>query len=567
MKHILFLLLLLIIPSVAAAEYHTTLLTVSEEKWVGGVADMYLEIRPGSGNIFMDSFPITRTDTQFSTRFANEVACDFLRARCDRFDFFYTIRAESTIVGGPSAGAAIAVLTVAALDGQKIRQDVAMTGTINSGGVVGPVAGIIPKANAAKKAGITTVVIPALATLGLDRRNKTNASINTSFAYDETVLENLSDDSFRVVRAGDLYDALPYFIDKEYPPPAVLLEVPASYETIMRSVSEVLCERRDGLVKKTFAEKDNRSQEISENVLRAQEEGAFYSAASYCFTQNLELQQKSLEQLRPAALRARMKNIGRELFVLDTFLQQENLTTLSDVETLAIVRERTVDAMERLEELNTSNISTRDLAYVIERTFSARVWSDFFAMESRKYVVGQENLRTGCLQKISEAEERVTYIEGVLPATMTSNSREELQLARNDLDTEEYALCLFKASKAKARANVLASVWAVTEDRVGLLIEQKLAAVERVLARQAEFGSFPIMGYSYYEYAQNLAEDQPYSALTFAEYALELSNLQMYFPEEQSWWEPVVYGTDWEHFGVFLIGLLTGLLVFWAVKK
>jgi hypothetical protein len=37
------------------------------------------------------------------------------------------------------------------------------------------------------------------------------------------------------------------------------------------------------------------------------------------------------------------------------------------------------------------------------------------------------------------------------------------------------------------------------------------------------------LGYSYYEYAESLKEEQPFSALLYAEYSLELSNLDIYF--------------------------------------
>ena len=147
-------------------QYKTTLLTVNQDdETVGGVAELFLEVRPGSGRVFINSFPVSRTDTQFSTRFANEIACDFLEADCSRHDFLYTINAGSSIVGGPSAGAAMTVLTVAALDKQPLREDVAMTGTINSGGLIGPVAGVPAKALAAERAGITTVVAPVFSSL------------------------------------------------------------------------------------------------------------------------------------------------------------------------------------------------------------------------------------------------------------------------------------------------------------------------------------------------------------------------------------------------------------------
>ncbi|MDO8481210.1 MAG: S16 family serine protease, partial [Nanoarchaeota archaeon] len=138
------LFLLLLLPTVLAQTGKIPLLAVHMEDGVtgGSTAELTLEVVPGSGRVFVDTFPLTRVDTQMSMRLAKEVACDFLEKDCRDLDFIYTIRADSPIIGGPSAGAAAAVLTVATLSSVQLPQDIAMTGTINSGGLVGPVGGL-----------------------------------------------------------------------------------------------------------------------------------------------------------------------------------------------------------------------------------------------------------------------------------------------------------------------------------------------------------------------------------------------------------------------------------------
>ena len=99
-------------------------------------------------------------DTQISTRFAKEIACHQYKLPCNRYDFIYTIRAKSNIIGGPSAGAAIAALTtIAVLDLDYHNGDTAITGTINSGGIIGPVGGTKEKIEVAAKLGLTKVLI------------------------------------------------------------------------------------------------------------------------------------------------------------------------------------------------------------------------------------------------------------------------------------------------------------------------------------------------------------------------------------------------------------------------
>ncbi|MEK6920701.1 MAG: S16 family serine protease, partial [Nanoarchaeota archaeon] len=149
-----------IIPTTAQKIGHITLLAVSEATQIGSTADLYLRVQEGSGGVYIDTFPLTKLDTQLSTRFAQQIACDFVEEECAEKDFFYTIRSDATIIGGPSAGAALATLTVAMLDDHIINESVAITGTINVGGLIGPVGSLVGKIDAAKASGMTKVLIP-----------------------------------------------------------------------------------------------------------------------------------------------------------------------------------------------------------------------------------------------------------------------------------------------------------------------------------------------------------------------------------------------------------------------
>src|SRR5512133_756967 len=106
-KELIFFMLFIVISSASAKSGSMKLLAVSGEEasQTGSTADLLLEVKDGTGRVFIDSFPLSKIDTQISARFAKEVACNFLEADCSKYDFFYTIRANSAIIGGPSAGA------------------------------------------------------------------------------------------------------------------------------------------------------------------------------------------------------------------------------------------------------------------------------------------------------------------------------------------------------------------------------------------------------------------------------------------------------------------------------
>ena len=124
--------------------YQLKLLAVEDngEEMYGSDADLLLELKSGSGRVFLETFPLTKMDTQISTRFAKDIACSHFKLNCDKYDFIYTIKSKSNIIGGPSAGAAIAALTAIAVLDLEYDPAVAVTGTINSGGIIGPVGGV-----------------------------------------------------------------------------------------------------------------------------------------------------------------------------------------------------------------------------------------------------------------------------------------------------------------------------------------------------------------------------------------------------------------------------------------
>jgi uncharacterized protein len=83
----------------------------------------------------------------------------FLLGR-DVTDYKYNFEMNGYI-DGPSAGGLMTSGVLAALLGDQIKKDVTMTGTINPDGTIGPVGGILYKIDGAKKAGKTTMLIPA----------------------------------------------------------------------------------------------------------------------------------------------------------------------------------------------------------------------------------------------------------------------------------------------------------------------------------------------------------------------------------------------------------------------
>lgn len=134
-----------------------------DENGVGLATSLIVEAVPGTGRTFVDIDNLLFwADTQQSIRTARRVAGNITGLDINSYDLIYNIHANATVIGGESAGAAITLATIAALEQKKINKEVMMTGTINHDGSIGPVSEILSKAKAAKEAGATTFLVPLL---------------------------------------------------------------------------------------------------------------------------------------------------------------------------------------------------------------------------------------------------------------------------------------------------------------------------------------------------------------------------------------------------------------------
>jgi len=92
---------------------------------------------------------------------------------------------------GPSAGVTMATTLVSLLSGHHIRPLTAMTGEITLSGNVLPVGGIKEKVLAAKRAGVTTIILPAENKMNVDEDLTPEQLENLTIHYVKTIAEAL----------------------------------------------------------------------------------------------------------------------------------------------------------------------------------------------------------------------------------------------------------------------------------------------------------------------------------------------------------------------------------------
>ncbi len=557
---------------------YTRLVAVSEggNMTTGSIADLFLEIKPGSGRVFLETLPASKLDTQMSMRLAKNIACKYADADCSKYDFFYTIHADSAIVGGPSATAAAAVVTIAVLEDIDLRDDVVITGIITSGDLIGNVGGLPEKIRSAAQANITTLLIPLGQRMHLPPgAGAVLPSENTSVdltRFGEAL-------GIAVVEVGTLDDALEHFTGIPSRHRDRKLKADEGYQQTMQYLAERLCNRSDLLDQSldaarakrhaVFTDEDHTIKESAENLTRrameSKEARSYYSMASFCFGAGVNYHHLLLIAQQPGRLELLAKKKALESSMTETehVVDEYPIRTITDLQTFMVVKARLMEAKEHLDlaqealERNDERASAPHLAFATERANSALAWSTFFGRPGRRFKMSAEDLARGCAEKLHETEEHYQYMELMFP-TLLEDVREDLDLAQRFKDQEEYVMCLYQATITKARINVFASVVGVGQEEIPALLERKLLAAQRMIAEQQEEDIFPILGYSYYEYAGELADSAPFSSLLYAEYALELGNLDIYFESEKTLSVGIVQ-RKWVL--VFLAGLTLGFLI------
>lgn len=230
---LMLMLLLPFVPLTAAqcpGEGHTVMLkapAVSKTatgELVGVATDFVITVAPGSGHVYVETWPLAEVDMQASARLAAQIAGKVLGVDMSEYDVFIQIKADSPIIGGPSAGGTMTVGIIAALEGWKVNPKVMMTGMINPDGTIGPVGGILEKASAAHDVGAEIFLIPQGQRIQYVQETQQNeiggiVEINTQTKKVDVVEYAKERWGLQVIEIKDIYDAVYYFTGHRIPRP------------------------------------------------------------------------------------------------------------------------------------------------------------------------------------------------------------------------------------------------------------------------------------------------------------------------------------------------------------
>lgn len=207
--------------SYSNASYVSITIPAVDEDGNGLTTVLTVQIIPGEGRVLANiDKMLFWTDTQNSIRTSSRVASNITGKNLSNYDIIYTILTNATSVEGPSAGTALTVATIAALEGKTIDQAVFITGAINHDGTIGPVGEILPKANAAKEAGARLLLVPLMQSQEITYENRKYceqigpAQICTTEKVPRKI--NISEEvGIEIVEVADIQEALKYFFQQE----------------------------------------------------------------------------------------------------------------------------------------------------------------------------------------------------------------------------------------------------------------------------------------------------------------------------------------------------------------
>jgi uncharacterized protein len=199
----------------------TILVPAVDENNHGVITTIQVQAREGSGQILTNIDKILFwVDTQNSIITARNVAANVTGIDPSNYDLTYTITANASVIEGPSAGAALTIATISALENIQLNPGVMITGTIEASGRVGPVGKVLEKANAASDYGADLFIIPEgyeLKTFGYERVKECQTAGGIESCQVKYVKKEMNGGDgigITIKEVNNINEALEYFLER-----------------------------------------------------------------------------------------------------------------------------------------------------------------------------------------------------------------------------------------------------------------------------------------------------------------------------------------------------------------
>lgn len=510
---------------------------------MGSLGNLTVEVEPGEGYVYFSADPLTQIDTQGAARTAALVASYVLGKDPLSYNFYYRLESGSMIIGGPSAGAAMTVATIAALLGKQVRGDVLVTGMINPDGTIGPVGGIPEKLKAAAEGGAKIFLVPAgqrVVEEMVPKQMEIGPLIMTTVEKRKINLTELGRElGVDVKEASTIADVVEYMVGVELNLPsgnkpnlpeelkAIIGEWVNHYIKEGESIREWVRSNLSKLsyMTRTVVEKVlSTSENLTKKAREALKQGLYYTASSFAFQSAFEAEYaRSLTYYAIQGSRSVDKLLGRvsqKIKEVGSKLNGTEPDSLSSLEALIAAKARYYSAKEALTKgaqlaSNKVYFDSTDwgalhwLSYAYWRAETAETWTWLFNI-GKENRVAESRVHEARLREVSsvilyEAESVVSYALSLLQDIGASSNL--LNDASNDLDRAGVALSsgdyygsLGLAASALAKATASIHQWFTSDPGAvqNALRKMSYSSINGLLSK----GIVPVLALSYAETAE-----------------------------------------------------------------
>lgn len=526
------LILLIALSSVKALEDGVTIPLVADRSADGGgdegvLLGARIIVTNGTGHVFVDTNPYTQVDLQGSARLAAMVASDVMGIDERTYDFYYIIDISSPIIGGPSAGGALTVATIAAMNNWTLKPGVVMTGMINPDESIGPVGGIPYKLEAAAAKNATLFLVPQGQSTVTVRN--TTGSINGTFIInqvkDETVdvVELGKKLNVTVKEVGTIEDAVLIFTGNEIKKPEYNGTIlTPGYLGLLEPLATKLKNESSDMYNGTTAlvQQDDKFLKQAKDI-RSQADGMYnnkkyYAATSLYFNSmvNMRTAQWNYGYGKAANKEQYLNDLAgkveKQIQSSEKDLDNFKMYGVTDVGAVGAAESRITTARAVLDDakkLNGSGEMIPLLALANERARTAQWWLTLASPGGK--IIPESILKDRAGWYLSQAQSINTYMQALMSESaahpdIISISSEDLDHAQKEMMQGYYAGAIFDALQATVKSST--TIGLLGEVDATKKVEQSSSAAEAAINEARRSGLEPTLAVSAYEYADTMTE-------------------------------------------------------------
>ena len=534
---ILLFLLFLLTPNIACAlKDGVTIPVVAYRSGEDGEKGILLSaeviVTNGTGHVFVDTSPYTQVDLQGSARLAAMVTSDVLGIDQRKYDFYYIIDIPSPIIGGPSAGGALTVATIASVNNWTLKPGVVMTGMINPDESIGPVGGIPFKLEAVAASNATIFLIPE----GQSEFTiqKDIATSNQPFIFYETIEETIDlvkrgkELNVTVREVSTIHDAVFAFTGHEIKKPVYEgIVLTTRYINLLKPLATSLQKEAGEMYDNTESDapKNEFLEQAKGTIGRADkmyDEEKYYAATSFYFNSMYVMRYIQWSEgygdagNKEEYLNMLIERVENQIQESESDLDEFKSNGVFDVGAVGAAESRITAARSKLDEaleLESADDKISSLAFANERARTAQWWLTLATPDGK--TVPEEILKDRAGWYLSQAQSLNTYVETLLmeadghPGFLTGAGN-DIILAQTEMERGYYAGAIFDALQATVKSSTIIGL--MGQEDATQKVEDGANAAEVAINEARQAGIEPTLAVSAYEFAETMSS--PYDRIS-----------------------------------------------------